>query len=47
MRWYNTISLFLYCALPTLRATGRVNLALLTTAFLSRRHLSFLVSQEP
>ena len=40
MRWYNTINLFLNCALPTLRATRRVNLALLTTAILSRRQLS-------
>ena len=34
------ISLFLDCALPTLRATRRTNLALLATAVLSRRQLS-------
>ncbi|MXY45491.1 MAG: hypothetical protein F4Y44_00595 [Chloroflexi bacterium] len=40
MRWYNTINLFLQRALPTLGATRRTNLALLTTAALSRRQLS-------
>lgn len=40
MRWYNIISAFLHCSLPTLRATRRTNLALLTTAILSRRELT-------
>ena len=43
MRWYNTISLFLHYALPTLRVTRRMNLALLITAILSRRRLSLSV----
>ncbi len=40
MRWYTIINLFLYHAVPELRATRRVNLALLTSAILSRRGLS-------
>lgn len=40
MRWYTIIDLFLYYVVPDLRATRRVNLALLTSAILSRRRLS-------
>ncbi len=40
MRWYNEIYAFIQHSMPNLRATQRVNLALLTAAVLSRRKLS-------
>ena len=40
MRWYNEVLEFIQRSVPGLRATRRVNLALLTTAVLSRRKLS-------
>ncbi len=43
MKWYNSISTFLNCAIPNIRATRKVNLALLTCSILSRRQLSLSV----
>lgn len=40
MRWYTEILEFIQRSAPTLRATRKVNLALLTAAILSRRKLS-------
>ena len=40
MRWHNEVLEFIQRSVPGLRATRRVNLALLTTAVLSRRKLS-------